>query len=95
MGAQIPQWEGAILKGQERPIVKYREYRPCAAAVRPLVKLESPHVEAALVVTYFQFPVQVCFSCNASPSPTLLPSRTLVTRGFNNSIDSEIQREKA
>ena len=36
-GVQIPPCEGAILRGQ--PIVKYWEYRPCAAAMRPFVKL--------------------------------------------------------
>ena len=29
-----------------------------------------PPVDAALVVTYLQFPIQVCFPCSASPSPT-------------------------
>jgi len=36
----------------------------------------KPPVEAALVVTYVHFPIQVCFPCSASPSPTLLPSPT-------------------
>jgi len=31
-----------------------------------------------VVVNYLQFPIQVCFSCSASPSPTLLPSQTRV-----------------
>jgi len=43
-----------------------------------LLITRKPPVEAALVVTYLQFPIQVCFPCNASPSPTLLPSRILV-----------------
>jgi len=37
-----PPWKEAILRGEgaaERPIVKYREYPPCAAAMRPFVKL--------------------------------------------------------
>jgi len=32
-------------------------------------------VEAALVVTYLRFPIQVCFPCSEGTSPTLLPSR--------------------
>ena len=32
--------------------------------------------EAALVVIYLQFPIQVYFSWSANPSPTLLPSPT-------------------
>jgi len=31
-----------------------------------------PPVEAALVVTYLQFPIEVCFPCSVSPSPTRL-----------------------
>ena len=27
-----PPWEGAILSGERRPIAKYRDYHPCAAA---------------------------------------------------------------
>jgi len=38
----------------------------------------KPPDQAALVVTYLQFPIQVCFPCNVSPSPTLLSSRALV-----------------
>ena len=34
-----PLWEEAILRGKGRPIVKYREYHPCAAAMWPFVKL--------------------------------------------------------
>ena len=33
-----PPWERAIFRGKRRPIVKW-EYRPCAAAMRPFVKL--------------------------------------------------------
>ena len=31
---------------------------------------KPPPVQAALVVTYLQFPIQVCFPCSASPSVT-------------------------
>ena len=31
--------EGAILRGEWRPIVKYMDYRPCASGMRPFVKL--------------------------------------------------------
>ena len=37
----------------------------------------KPPVKAALVVTYLQFPVQVCFPCSAGPcrvSPSTTPS---------------------
>jgi len=37
-GVQILPWEAAILMGKGRPIVEYREYRPCVAAMRPFVK---------------------------------------------------------
>jgi len=38
---------------------------------RKLERLQSkPPVEAALVVTYLQFPIQVCFPRSASPSTT-------------------------
>jgi len=30
--------------GKARPIVKYKDYRPCAAAMRPFVKLLRPLV---------------------------------------------------
>ena len=43
-------------------------------------------VAAALVVIYLQFPIQVCFPCSASPSPTLLPSQT-PTSGVHSSSD--------
>ena len=33
-----------------------------------------PPVKAALVVTYLQFPIQVCFPCSASMSPTDIAS---------------------
>jgi len=40
-----PPWEVAILRGKGRPVVKYRDYRPCAAAMRPFcVKLLLPLV---------------------------------------------------
>jgi len=32
-GGPDPAWEGSILRGKERPIAKYREYYPCAAAM--------------------------------------------------------------
>jgi len=32
-------WGGAILRGKEWLIVKYMEYCPCAAVMRPSVKL--------------------------------------------------------
>jgi len=38
-GGPDPPRERAILRGKEQPIVKYREYHPCAAAMRPVVKL--------------------------------------------------------
>jgi len=38
-GGPDPARERAILSGNEQPIVKYREYRPCAAVMRPFVKL--------------------------------------------------------
>ena len=31
-------WERAILRGKRRPIVKYSERRPCAAAMRPFYR---------------------------------------------------------
>jgi len=43
-----------------------------------LLVYRKPPVEAALVVTYLQFPIQVCFPCSTSPSPTLPLSLTLV-----------------
>jgi len=49
---------------------------PLAAAV--FVVTRTPPVKAAMVDTYLQFPIQVCFPCRTSPSPTLLPSQTLV-----------------
>jgi len=33
MGVQISAWEEAILRGEGRPIVKYREYHPYLAAM--------------------------------------------------------------
>jgi len=41
----------------------------------------KPPVEAALVVTYLQFTIQVCFPCSASPSTT-----PTVTDTFLNSL---------
>ena len=38
-GSQNSPSEGAILEGKGRPIVKYMKCRPCAAAMRPVVKL--------------------------------------------------------
>ena len=46
--------------------------------IRPVGWTRKPPVEAVLAVTYLQFPIQVCFPCSASSSPTLLPSPTLV-----------------
>jgi len=43
----------------------------------------KPPVEAVLVVTYLQFPIQVCFPCSACPSTT--PS-VAVTDTFLNSL---------
>ena len=48
--------------------------RTCAEVLldthRSFSVLESPPVEAALVVTYLQFPIQVCRPCSSSPSTT-------------------------
>jgi len=38
-GSPDPPWKEAILRGKGRPIVKYRKYRSCMAAMRPFVKL--------------------------------------------------------
>jgi len=46
----------------------------------------KPPVKAALVVSYLQFPIQVCFPCSASPStPSSTRHRHIpeVTSGFN------------
>jgi len=40
--SQIPTKRGNFEEAEGRPIVKYREYRPCAAAMRPFVKLLWP-----------------------------------------------------
>ena len=48
------------------------------AALLENMQSRKPPVEAALVVTYLQFPVQVCLPCSASMSPTLLLSQTLL-----------------
>jgi len=51
----------------------------------------KPPVEAALVVSYLQFPIQVCFPCSARRRPRPLPSRHRhipeLTCGFNSSTD--------
>jgi len=54
-----------------------------------IIITRKPPVEAALVVTYLQFPIQVCFPCNDHAqlaTPTSVTSPTL-TCGFNNSND--------
>jgi len=53
-------------------------------------------VEATLVVTYLQFPIQVCFPCSTSPSPTLLPSPThsRLTSGFHSSSDNNVSKQE-
>jgi len=38
-GVQIPRWKGVILREKRRPIVKYREYRPCVVTMQPSVTL--------------------------------------------------------
>ena len=38
-GPRSPMGRGNFETGKGQPIVKYREYRPCAAAMRPVVKL--------------------------------------------------------
>ena len=38
-GSPDPTWKGTILRGNGWPIVQYREYSPCDAAMQPFVKL--------------------------------------------------------
>jgi len=38
-GDRDPLWEGVILREKGQPIVKYRDYHPCTAAMRPFIKL--------------------------------------------------------
>jgi len=57
--------------------------------ISALQNTRNPPVEAALIVTYLQFPIHVCFPCNdhAQPAtPTSVMSPTL-TCGSNNSHD--------
>ena len=53
---------------------------------RALKRTRKPPVEAALVVTYLQFPIQVCCLCSARPSLTDTAAVT-DTCGINSSID--------
>jgi len=38
-GDRDPSWEGAILREKGQPIVKYRDYNLCGAAMWPFIKL--------------------------------------------------------
>jgi len=50
-GGPDPPRKDAILRGEKgRPIVKYREYRPCAAVMRPFVNLLWPLVISMLLL---------------------------------------------
>ena len=45
MRVQIPHGKGNFDGRKGRPILKYRDYRPCASAMRPFVKLLWPLVQ--------------------------------------------------
>jgi len=50
MRVQILPREGAILKGKGRPTVKYRDYRSCAAAMRPFCEITLTNCSLCLCV---------------------------------------------
>jgi len=56
-----PPWKGAILweEGRGGPLSSTRT-PPVQAALLESAQSRKPSVEAALVVTYLQFPIQVC-----------------------------------
>ena len=69
-----------VIYNKRKPFVDILKFMPqyeTKHASLSLIKINitrKPPVEAALVVTYLQFSIQICFRTSASPSPTLLRS---------------------
>jgi len=64
-GGQEPPWDGAVLMGDRRPIVKYMKYCPCVMAMRLFVELLLSLVIPVTLNLYLNITLIVVHFCIA------------------------------